>query len=84
MCALVSGASLLLVHPSPNRIYSRQSLLRGSASVALSSVGKREGNMLLYHKKMQFREHKALGHGLLGFLCGHIFYPAESSECLVT
>ena len=44
VCALVSGASLLLVHPSPNRIYSRQSLLRGSAPVAHSSVGKRQGD----------------------------------------
>ena len=49
VCTLVSGASLLLVHPSPNRICSRQSLLQRSAPVALSSGGKREGDMLLYH-----------------------------------
>ena len=28
-------------------------------------------------------ESKALGQGLLGFLWGHIFYPAQSSKCLV-
>ena len=34
--------------------------------------------------KIQFQEHKALGQGILGFFWDHIFYPAQSSECLVT